>query len=171
MRISDWSSDVCSSDLMASQSLSPQVASRILEIIDQDGLAEGQRLPERALSERLRLSRSPVREALKLLAERGAVQPLEKGGYAVRLKASMAVPAIAAPGEDETIYFAIADNRLSGRLPDRVTENQLMRRYGLSRGRLAKLLRRIASEGWPERLPGHGWAFVPPLTSDRKSVV
>ena len=44
-------------------------------------------------------------------------------------------------------------------------ENALARRYDLSKGQLAKMLRRIASEGWIERLPGHGWAFLPVLTS------
>jgi DNA-binding GntR family transcriptional regulator len=147
---------------MSQLSLSSQVAAQILELVEQDGLAEGERLPERALAERLRVSRSPVREALKLLAERGAVTPLERGGFAVGAGDSGAVEQ---PAEDDAVYFAIADDRLSGKLPDRVSENELMRRYGLSRGHLAKLLRRISSEGWLERLPGHGWAFMPTLTS------
>jgi DNA-binding GntR family transcriptional regulator len=56
-------------------------------------------------------------------------------------------------------------HRLNGRLPERVTENELLRRYGVTRGRIARILRRIAGEGWIERLPGHGWAFLPVLTS------
>jgi DNA-binding GntR family transcriptional regulator len=30
---------------------------------------------------------------------------------------------------------------------------------------LARLLRRMTQEGWIERLPGHGWTFLPVLTS------
>jgi DNA-binding GntR family transcriptional regulator len=67
--------------------------------------------------------------------------------------------------EEETVYLRIADDRLSGRLPTRITESELLRRYGLTRARLARLLRRMAQEGWVERLPGHGWAFLPVLTS------
>ena len=40
-----------------------------------------------------------------------------------------------------------------------------MRRYGLSRTQLTGMLHRIAGEGWIERLPGHGWEFLPMLTS------
>nr|WP_256369851.1 FCD domain-containing protein [Microvirga sp. KLBC 81] len=41
----------------------------------------------------------------------------------------------------------------------------MLRRYDLTRARLARILRRITNEGWIERLPGHGWAFLPVLTS------
>jgi DNA-binding GntR family transcriptional regulator len=41
----------------------------------------------------------------------------------------------------------------------------MLRRYGLTGARLARILRRISNEGWIERLPGHGWAFLPVLTS------
>jgi DNA-binding GntR family transcriptional regulator len=35
-----------------------------------------------------------------------------------------------------------------------------MRRYGLSRAELQRLLDRIAAEGWIARLPGYGWRFA-----------
>jgi DNA-binding GntR family transcriptional regulator len=40
-----------------------------------------------------------------------------------------------------------------------------MRIYNLPRGRMLKILNRVAQEGWIERLPGHGWEFRPTLTS------
>ena len=49
--------------------------------------------------------------------------------------------------EDET-YFAIAEERLSGALPQRASESELMRRYDVPRSRLLKVLHRIAEEGW-----------------------
>ena len=71
------------------------------------------------------------------------------------------------PAEDdiEATYPRIAADRPDGHLPDRVTENALARRYDLAPGQLARLLRRIAVEGWIERLPGYGWEFQPMLTS------
>ena len=56
-------------------------------------------------------------------------------------------------------------DRLSGVLPERVSETDLMRRYGLTKAQLGAILRRIANEGRIERLPGHGWQFLPILTS------
>ena len=67
--------------------------------------------------------------------------------------------------ESDDIYFTIAEDRLSGKLPDRVSESELIRLYDLPRGRLLKILSRIAEDRWIERLPGHGWEFLPTLTS------
>ena len=69
------------------------------------------------------------------------------------------------PTEDEEAYLAIAGDRLRDALPEKVTENALARRYNLTKRQLARVLLRGASEGWIERLPGHGWAFLPVLTS------
>ncbi|WP_342634410.1 GntR family transcriptional regulator [Streptomyces himastatinicus] len=76
-----------------------------------------------------------------------------------------ASPAPSAEDDTEDAYLRIAADRLNGDLPDRVTENALARRYDLMPGRLAHILRRIAVEGWIERLPGYGWEFQPMLTS------
>lgn len=94
--------------------------------------------------------------------------PAERGGYTVALTGPALTEASAAPppeDDDEDTYLRIAADRLKGELPDRVTENALARRYDLTPGQLAHILRRIAVEGWIERLPGYGWEFQPTLTS------
>lgn len=68
---------------------------------------------------------------------------------------------------DEAIYFRIAEDRLAGKLDERMSENELMRFYDLPRTKLLRVLRRIAEEGWIERLPGNGWAFTQALTSKK----
>lgn len=144
-----------------------QLANQIVEHMRSEGLGEGERLTERKLAELFRVSRSPVRGALRLLEEAGIVRPTERGGFVIAKPEGLLPAALAASStdEDEQVYFQIADDRLNGRLPERITENELLRRYGLTRGRLTRILRRIANEGWIERLPGHGWAFLPVLTS------
>jgi DNA-binding GntR family transcriptional regulator len=77
--------------------------------------------------------------------------------------AKIRAPASSDPEDKD--YFQIAEDRLSGRLPDRVSENELMRLYKLPRSRLLKILYRIADEGWVERLPGNGWQFRATLAS------
>ena len=74
------------------------------------------------------------------------------------------MPAQAEPSTDER-YHQVAADRLEGRLPDRVTENYLMRRYGFSRSELGETLRRMSAEGWIDRTPGYGWEFLPVLDS------
>lgn len=146
--------------------LAEQLATSIEAWLVKEQVAAGTALPERAVAERFRVSRSPVREAMQLLARRQVIESRPEGGYAVssRLAAAPAL-ALAPADEDEPTYLQIAQDRLEGRLPDRLTENELMRRYGVTRARLAPVLRRIVHEGWIERLPGHGWQFLPTLTS------
>jgi DNA-binding GntR family transcriptional regulator len=66
---------------------------------------------------------------------------------------------------DEAHYMRLADDRLAGLLPDRVTESELMRRYDLTRPGIAKILDRASGEGWMARRPGQGWVFLPMLDS------
>lgn len=149
--------------------MSEQLANSIERWIADEQLAEGTPLPERAVAERFRVSRTPVREAMLLLAKQGTITARPEGGYAV--KARLELPPLVAmtdlppADEDEGVYLRIAEDRLSGALPERATENELMRRYELTRARLSAVLRRIANEGWIERLPGKGWQFLPVLNS------
>ena len=143
------------------------LAGQIEQLIGQESLAAGTPLVERTLAARLMVSRSPVREALRLLASRGTVGPRPEGGYVVRRrpKTPPLTPAFVSEPAQEATYLKISEDRLAGLLPERVSENDLMRRYGLTKAQLGALLRRIANEGWIERLPGHGWRFLPILTS------
>lgn len=143
-----------------------QLASQIAAHIEASGYGNGHRLSERGLAELLRVSRSPVRSALRLLRERGLVDVSEQGGYLiVDPDLSLIADLEAHPSEDEQVYQRIADDRVTGKLPEKVTENELLRRYQLTRARLTRILRRITNEGWIDRLPGHGWVFLPVLTS------
>lgn len=150
--------------------LATQLAGDIHRYIASRHLPVGTRLPERGLAEHFRVSRSPVREALKKLAAQSVLEMHSEGGYVVAMAPQeMAQAEVHAPAEveDETelIYLQIAEDRLSEKLPDRVTENELIRRYGCTRNQLAAILRRMTQEGWIERLPGHGWSFLPTLSS------
>ncbi len=145
-----------------------RVAAGIVGRIRDQQLPPGTRLVERELAEHLRVSRSPVRGALRLLEDDGVVALGEAGGYVVRQEPA-SLPAQsrqhAPTPDDEELYLRVAGDRLDGALPDRVTEAALARRYDLTPGQLAGLLRRISAEGWIDRLPGYGWAFRPTLNS------
>ncbi|GAC1036536.1 GntR family transcriptional regulator [Pseudomonas sp. No.117] len=138
----------------------------ILSYIASHQLAVGTRLPERTLAERLRVSRSPVRSALQQMADQALLMRHVDGGFAVAAEALVATPqAREEVSASERLYLAIARDRIEGELPLKVSENELIRRYQVTRGQLADILRRIVQEGWAERLPGYGWSFVEGLTS------
>jgi len=63
--------------------LAAEVVSRLRDLIIQGELAPGVKLNERVLCERLRTSRTPVREAIKYLASEGLVELLPNRGAIV----------------------------------------------------------------------------------------
>jgi DNA-binding GntR family transcriptional regulator len=140
------------------------VRSEIREYLRDEAPPVGAPLTERGLAERLNVSRSPVRKALQGLHSDGLVTRTETGRYLVA-RTGPDAGGIGEGGRDDDLYLQIARDRLDGVLPERVTENALLRRYGITRGRLAQLLLRIAHEGWIAPLPGYGWQFLPVLTS------
>ncbi len=152
---------------MRTTALSAQLAAQITDLVASGILKAGERITERSLAERLRVSRSPVRGALSVLRAQGVVEESEDGGTRIAPVSGDAAPTIvpASAAEDDQVYFQIGDDRLNGKLPDRLTESEFLRRYPVTRGKLGHLLRRMVEEGWIARLPGNGWEFLPVLTS------
>ena len=71
---------------MARLGLTDQVAARLRTLLVEGRIAPGAKLNERVLSEQLRVSRTPLREAIKLLAQEGLVDLLpNRGAVAVKL--------------------------------------------------------------------------------------
>ncbi|WP_105386589.1 GntR family transcriptional regulator [Neorhizobium alkalisoli] len=157
---------------MARGSLTPQISGNIIEFVKANEMTEGQHLPLQMLADAFRVSRAPVMSALRSLEKKGIVRAEPNRGYFLAVGSDgldAAKPDRSSDVDSEDpIYFRIAEDRLTGRLAERVTENELMRLYDLPRTKLLKILHRIGEEGWIERLPGNGWAFTQALTS-RKS--
>ena len=150
---------------MARDSLSPQIMVRIVDHARGQDMMAGQHLPAQALADSFKVSRQPVVSALKALQQRGIVQATPNRGFFLACNAHEIPPMDADAAGDDVLYDRIAADKLAGRLPERQSENELIRLYGVTRGRLLRVLRQIADEGWIERLPGNGWQFREILTS------
>jgi len=148
------------------QDISSTVASRILQHIADEHLSVGTHVPAQDLADRFAVSRSPVNQALKILCDKGIVVHRPNKGYFVSAVTPVS-PQQLGLTEDKlsSIYFRIAEDRLSGRLPDQVSETLLRQTYGLTRSELNQLLGRMAQEGWAERRAGYGWSFSSVLTT------
>lgn len=137
------------------------LADRIVRHIRTSGMTEGQHLTEASLRELLGTSRQPIRSALGVLAGQGILEQVPNKGFFLRSGPGLAESGLPSDEtSEEAVYLRIADDRLSRRLPDRVSENDLIRRYGMSRLGLRRVLTRISSEGWIERNEGRGWTFA-----------
>ena len=150
---------------IAPSRLQRQLSADILELIRSEGLAPGTRLAEVALAQRLQVSRTPVRAALKLLAGRRLIRRGVARGYFVgdAPPAPDKAPAKPAPEQTERLFLAIARDRRTGRLPLDVSERDLMQRYGATRPLVQRVLAGLAEVAAVQRKPGHGWRFEPSL--------
>jgi DNA-binding GntR family transcriptional regulator len=147
------------------------IASQIVELIQTEGLETGSHLPAQMLADRLRVSRSPVNEALALLHVKGIVRRERNRGFFVAQAVTGSLADVVGQlglAESDVVtstYFRIADDRLKGLLPDDFTELLIKNRYELTYAQLNAVLGRIAREGWAERKPGYGWQFSSMLTT------
>jgi len=147
--------------------MSSLLAARIVQYLAEEKAPVGTHVPTQDLADRFAVSRSPVNEALKLLSKKGLVAHRPNKGYFTSALAPETPEDLGLALEDKlsAIYFRIADDRLSGRLDDQVSETLLRQTYGITRSQLSQLLARIAQEGWAMRRPGYGWTFSAILTT------
>jgi DNA-binding GntR family transcriptional regulator len=84
---SDATSSAVAADAVSEredQSLHDEILTRLRDHIVEGNIADGGRVPERQLCEMLGISRTPLREALKVLASEGLVELLPNRGARVR---------------------------------------------------------------------------------------
>jgi DNA-binding GntR family transcriptional regulator len=143
--------------------LQRELSAGILELIRAEKLAPGTRLAEVALAQRLQVSRTPVRAALKLLAGRRLVRVGASRGYFVAdtIPPAPKTSSKPVPADTDRLFLAIARDRRSGRLPVDVSERDLMQRYDATRPVVQRVLARLAEVAAVQRKPGHGWRFQP----------
>ena len=147
------------------------ISAQIVALIQSESWPIGTHLRAQALADRLRVSRSPVNEALQLLEDKGVVLRERNRGYFLsKATADISPELLHEVGVSEAdassmAYFQMAEDRLQRRLPDAVSEASLKARYQLTPAQLNAVLTRISKEGWAERKPGYGWEFSSMLTT------
>jgi DNA-binding GntR family transcriptional regulator len=136
-----------------------ELAQKILEIAGERGMNPGDRLAEQALASLCNVSRTPIRKALQVLAERGLVSVESEGGYVLT-----ADPAVT-PRLDDTedglgeseVYSAILRDLAAGRIAELQTVASLQRRYDVSRQTVQNAILKLADENLAERAAGQQW--------------
>ena len=146
--------------------LQVDLARRLAHAIHTGRFQAGDHLSEEPLAEEFSVSRTPVRGALRLLAEQGLIVYRPNSGYRVQaLPEGAEPPAIQSPEptQDE-LYRKLIDDRAARLLPKTFTERDLSERYGAARSVLTKTLVQLSGDGLIEKRKGHGWQFAPTLT-------
>lgn len=148
---------------MKISALTERLAQKIVGLIDTGKLVPGAHLSVPKLAETFDVSRSPVREALVYLEQKGILQQKLNRGFFVREDYAPQQHDAPAPadGSDLPEYYQLAEDWLQDNIEAEVTELYLMKRYNLTKSQLSTLLARGISEGWVERKQGYGWRFLP----------
>lgn len=118
--------------------LHEQVASRLRQMLVEGRIAPGAKLNERTLCEELRISRTPLREAIKMLAAEGLVELLpNRGSVAVQLSEA---------DVHNTFEVMAGLEALSGELAaKRITDSELAEIKALHHEMLAAFIRKDLS--------------------------
>lgn len=148
---------------MALSALAQKISVQLAQDIMSGELAVGDHIGTQQVAKRYGVSRTPVRDALELLESKGALQREVNRGYFVANDTPEALRSWlekqhGASGDD---YQRMADDWLTDRLPEEVTELFLREKYGWTKSKVGDLLMRAAREGWAERKEGYGWRFLP----------
>lgn len=155
--------------LRTSNSRRALLALRILKHLQDRTYPVGAHLTETALAEEFGVSRSPIRSALALLADKQVLRFEQRRGYFVARPPGElhGIELHVEPSDHEALFRRIASDRFYGRLAERFTEATLIRRYRKNRAQIARALDRLAQEGLVQRSHGRGWVFSPVLDSER----
>ncbi len=150
--------------------LQVELAARILRLLKDQGAGPGHHLVEQELCQEFGVSRTPVRGALKLLAQQGSVEARANRGFVLIEPVTVApVTEPLNPQEeaDQNLLIAIAEARNTGALAADCTQQELCRMFDVRPPTVVRVLRKLSELGLVERKAGNGWTFVPLLDSLR----
>lgn len=144
------------------------LARQIVAHVFENKLGKGHHLVETALADRFGVSRTLIRASLNRLAKESVVEPRPNQGFFLlkgwdQLNAGIiSVP----PSVEDTLYRRIVRDRISGKIPERITQVALIERYSADRGALLRALETMADEGIVTKNKGHGWTFLPTIGTE-----
>ncbi|ANK76993.1 GntR family transcriptional regulator (plasmid) [Ensifer adhaerens] len=149
---------------MRSSQLAQTIANEISLLVTSGELTVGDHVKTQQLADRFGVSRSPVREAMEILAGQGLLEQKENRGFFVKEPPGAIAERVredAEPFEVANDYQRLAEDWLTDRIPAEVTEQTLRERYELTKSQVNDVLMRATREGWAERKQGYGWRFLP----------
>ncbi|WP_368188537.1 GntR family transcriptional regulator [Aestuariibius sp. HNIBRBA575] len=148
---------------MSSSELSTKISNKLLQDIVSGSLKAGQHISAQQVADKYGVSRTPVREALIALEEQRILLRQANRGYfvATSLPAEIKETLANVGTENSDEYQLLANDWLTNKIPEEVTEQFLRQRYDWTKGKTSDMLVRAAREGWAERKEGYGWRFLP----------
>jgi DNA-binding GntR family transcriptional regulator len=142
-----------------------RLAREVAALAARESWSRGHHLTEQELARTLKVSRTPIRAALRLLATRGAVKAEPNRGFFLLHDGARLAPLLPElpTTADDVLQTRMIRDRVTGTLPIQVAPADLARRYGTRRATLDRVLGRLAATGLVTREAGQKWHFLPSL--------
>lgn len=139
------------------------LANRLIQQIATGELAAGTHLTEESLASHFDVSRTPVKAALRLVAQQELLDYHVNSGYFVSNNAGRKpMPDKLVSGiSGDALYQQMIHDRKHNLLADTMTETDFLEQYPVSRSLLRGTLVRMAADGLIEKRRGQGWNFPP----------
>lgn len=149
-------------DTSALSSLQAEVARKIMTLIQSGRWAMGDKVSDAALSREFGISRTPIRQVLHYLIEKGILAQTDNRGFTL-ISPPLTIDQmdeLVPPSDVDTLYHQLMHARANGMIGDEASETELVEQFNSSRGVVRRTLMRLSSEGLAERRDGHGWRFA-----------
>lgn len=143
--------------------LSGKLATKIALDIASGAIERGSHIATQQIADRYQVSRTPVRDALVTLQRAGLLDHQANRGFFVvtNIPKDVVEKVTQKRLQLQDVYQAFAEDWLTDRLPEIVTEQSLRQKYNVTKAKLNEILARAAREGWAERKDGYGWRLLP----------
>ena len=133
-----------------------ELAQRILDVAIERGMSRGEHLAEQSLASLCNVSRTPIRKALQILADKAVVAADADGGYVLAVDPVM-MPRLAQEDSHDDLHLAILRDLAAGRIQDVQTLAALQRRYDTTRLAVQNAINKLAEDNLVERGAGQQW--------------
>jgi DNA-binding GntR family transcriptional regulator len=139
-----------------------EVVRKLIPIVRAGKWPIGGKISDAAVAREFGISRTPVRQVLQFLADKGVVTQTDNRGFILKRvpSADDRFEEIVPPSEVDMLYRQIMHARANGLIGSEASETELLEYFGSSRGVVRRTLMRLSAEGLAERRDGHGWRFA-----------
>lgn len=149
-------------DTSSLSALQVDVARKLMPIIHAGRWSAGEKISDAALAREFGISRTPVRQVLQFLADKGIIAQTDSRGFTLARQPAEGetLDELVPPSEVDTLYRRIMHARANSLIGGEASETELIDHFDTPRGIVRRTLMRLAAEGLAERRDGHGWRFT-----------
>ncbi|ACS85010.1 transcriptional regulator, GntR family [Musicola paradisiaca Ech703] len=153
--------------MMTLTPLQARIVRALITHIRREKLAVGHHLAESVLAQALGTSRTPVKQVMQYLMEKGVVIYDRNRGFflAQHAEALRDLLTELLDQAEDPLYLQLVEWRVTRQLPEQFSETELLLQLEVKRPTLHKALLRCQQEGWLEHLAGQGWRSLPVIDS------